>query len=232
LIAGKEENFSHLIALIEERTAEKISLFQKSLKLFNDFKEEARKLLIDIERQLADKDSRVRFGVESINDFYFRVRVGGDTLVVIMHSNIHMIPPHHYLWNSSYLRENPIRGYCSLIYLYNFLSDSFLYNREDDIGYIIARIYVNTEEHFFVEGRRQLDFLYSDFANQVFTREAMRNILINALISAISFDLYVPERNLIEETTVRAVNSIKGSSYMTTGKRLGFSIKGEKSDTQ
>ena len=33
------------------------------------------------------------------------------------------------------------------------------------MGYCIGRIFINKENHYFVEGKRQLGFLYNDFMN-------------------------------------------------------------------
>jgi hypothetical protein len=43
-------------------------------------------------------------------------------------------------------------GYFGVVNVYNFLSDSFRYNRERDLGYLVARIFLNKEGHFFVQG--------------------------------------------------------------------------------
>ena len=44
------------------------------------------------------------------------------------------------------------RTYCGVINMYNFLSDSFKYNRENDLGYLIGRMFIN-KENTFVEGK-------------------------------------------------------------------------------
>ena len=58
--------------------------------------------------------------------------------------------------NVFYPEENPNRGFCGLIHIYNFLNDSFKYNRVHDLGYLIGRIFINHENHFMVQGKRQL----------------------------------------------------------------------------
>ena len=37
----------------------------------------------------------------------------------------------------------------------------------NDLGYLIGRIFINHENHFMVQGKRQLGFLYNDFINQL-----------------------------------------------------------------
>ena len=52
-----------------------------------------------------------------------------------------------------------------MINIYNFLADSFKYNRLNDVGYLVGRVFLNKDLHYFVEGKRQLGFLYNDFVN-------------------------------------------------------------------
>ena len=51
-----------------------------------------------------------------------------------------------------YVKEDKMRSFCGVIHVYNFLNDSFKYNRLNDVGNLVARIFVNKDKHFFVEG--------------------------------------------------------------------------------
>ena len=75
-----------------------------------------------------------------------------------MHTNTFYLKNHH-IWNSSYVKEDKYRAYCSVINVYNFLSDSFKYNRVNDLGFMIGRIFINKEKHFFTEGNGRMSFL-------------------------------------------------------------------------
>ena len=44
--------------------------------------------------------------------------------------------------NTSYVKEDKNRSYCGVIHLYNFLADSFKYNRLNDVGYLIGRVFI------------------------------------------------------------------------------------------
>ena len=39
--------------------------------------------------------------------------------------------------------QNQLGTFCGIINIYNFLSDSFKYNRESDLGYLVGRIFIN-----------------------------------------------------------------------------------------
>ena len=77
--------------------------------------------------------------------FDAEMRMAGDVLFFSMHSNIFEFDRDHSVWKLSYVEEDKMRSYCGIINVYNFLSDSFKYNRFDDLGYLIGRIFVNKD---------------------------------------------------------------------------------------
>ncbi len=61
--------------------------------------------------------------------FEAEFKIGGDLLVFSMHSNVFEFDDKHPVWKTNYIKEEPLRSYCGTINIYNFLSDSFKYNR-------------------------------------------------------------------------------------------------------
>ena len=135
-------------------------------------------------------------------EYEAKVRVAGDLLIFQMHTNVFKFDRENSLWKTSYLSENENRGYCGIINIYNFLNDSFKYNRSNDLGYLVGRIFVNFENHFMVEGKRQLGFLYNDFINNVLDKDQLKSIIQSAIIYSLDFDLLVPNYDLIKEVSV------------------------------
>ena len=109
----------------------------------------------------------------------------------------------------------------------NFLNDSFKYNRVNDVGYLIARIFLNNETHFFTEGKRQLGFLYNDFPNAVLNKDVLKDILHSAIIYALDFDLLTPPFENMKEVTVMEIMEATNSMNIKTGKRLGFRFQAD-----
>jgi hypothetical protein len=155
-------------------------------------------------------------------DFEAEFSIVDDTIVFLMHSNVFTFESNHEIWKSSYVQQDHSRAYCGKIYVYNFLSDSFKYNRTNDIGYLIASIFINKENHFFVEGKRQLGFLYTDFANAEFNNESIRKVIESSLLYSLDFDPYSPPYEQMSQITVQDVLNTTMQSKIATGKRLGF----------
>ncbi|MEN8116579.1 MAG: hypothetical protein ABFS16_06340 [Bacteroidota bacterium] len=156
--------------------------------------------------------------------FETEFKIGGDLLIFSMHSNVFEFDDKHPVWNTKYIKEDPIRSYCGIINIYNFLADSFKYNRLNDLGYLVARIFINKDNHFFVEGKKQTDETVKDFAIDTISPGILRQIIETAIQFSIEFDLLVPHYDQVKMATVDQMRKKISHSKMTTGKRLGFSF--------
>src|SRR5690606_28816665 len=103
-----------------------------------------------------------------------------------------------------------------------FLADSYKYNRLNDVGYLIARIFVNREKRFFVETRTQLGYRYAQFSNEPVSTADLRDLVNEMIIYAISFDLFTPPYDSVRQVTVAEMMEKSSASALRTGKRLGY----------
>jgi hypothetical protein len=92
----------------------------------------------------------------------------------------------------------------------------------NDVGYMIGRVFVNKEDHYLVEGRRQLGYLFNDFVNGHLDKETWKKILESALLYSLDFNLLVPPYNQVNTTSVMEINQIGVTHSLKTGKRFGF----------
>jgi len=157
--------------------------------------------------------------------FEMEFRVGEDLLLFSMHSNVFEFDNKHPINKIKYVLDDPLRSYCGMIMIYNFLVDSFKFNRLNDLGYMVARIFVNKDKHFFVEGKRQTGELMKDFAVDTISPGILREIVETAIEYTIQFDLLVPPYEQIKIATVDQMQEKISYSKMTTGKRLGFGFR-------
>jgi hypothetical protein len=128
----------------------------------------------------------------------------------------------HSIWTNSYVQDNPMNAFCGIINIYNFLSESYKNNRAEDLGYLIARIFVNRDMHYFVEGKRQLGFLYNDFASAKINKQELKNIAESAILYSLDFELLVPNYDDVSIVSVEQMRDKVSRSKIQTGKRLGF----------
>lgn len=159
--------------------------------------------------------------------FEAEFKIAGDVLIFSMHTNVFEFDDKHPVWKTKYIKEDPLRSYCGTINIYNFLADSFKYNRVNDLGYLVARIFVNKENHFFVEGKRQSDELVKDYEMDTISPGIIRQIVETAIQYCIEFDLLVPLYDQVKVATVDQMNEKVSHSKMVTGKRLGFGFNSD-----
>jgi len=219
-----------IIETLKEKACLKQYVFRKTIDVFNDFKSEAALLTSDLKTELDKTDKDVVIELITKGDYEFHIKFGGDILVFFMHTNIFDFDKSHNLWKTSYIKDDELRSYCGMITVYNFLADSFKYNRANDIGYLVARLFVNKDLHYFVEGKRQLGFLYNNFSSEIITNEKIRSVLESTILYSMDFDLLTPPYNNMKEVSVFEVNEVTTAMNLKTGKRLGFKFQAD-SDT-
>ena len=223
----KEVRESLLEAFVIKSTV-KQKVFENTKNTFLIFK----KVLKQLEKEYLDiiTDKSPEQMLPSFRDrgpFEAEFKIGGDLLIFSMHSNVFEFDDKHPVWKTNYIKEEPLRSYCGTINIYNFLSDSFKYNRVNDLGYLVARIFVNKENHFFVEGKRQSNEVVKDFAIDTISPGILRQIIETAIQYSIEFDLLVPLYDQVKMATVDQMRQKMSHSKMVTGKRLGFSFNSD-----
>lgn len=205
----------------------KQDVYEKTLQAFNLMKSIAFDIVRDIKADPSHIDKRVVVEYRERGEFEFEIRISGDLLIFAMHTNIFEFDKSHLIWRSSYLKEDHYRSYCGMINIYNFLNDSFRYNRMNDLGYLIGRMFTNKENHYFLEGKRQLGFLYNDFVHATIDEKAIRSVLESTILYCLNFDLYTPPFDSIKEISVSEMQAASESMQIKTGKRLGFRFQAD-----
>ena len=98
----------------------------------------------------------------------------------------------------------------------------------NDEGYLIARIFINKDSHFFVEGDKQLGFLFNDFVKQVINTDELERIINSAMIYSLNFDLQTPNINDVNVVSVHEILEMNTNQKIRTAKRLGYKFSFEK----
>ncbi len=215
------ENIKKIAGLLKGKGNLKQDIYAITLERFEAFK----KHLSNISAELnEEKDAKDKFDVsyKENGKFEARIKFAGDELIFNMHSNVFGFEAESYVHTLDYVKQDESRQFCGMIEVYNFLADSFKYNRMFDVGYLIARIFINKEGHFFVEGEDQLGFLYKEFDKMQLTDEIICMIIENAMLYAIDFDLWVPKYADVKQLTVGQKIQQEGNITHLTGKRVGF----------
>ena len=216
-----------IIDLLKNKSVLKQQVFDNTLNVFNKLKEVLSEIVGEYKTLLCDIDSRINVEYTDRGAFEAQLRVAGDMLVFTMFTNAFEFDKNHTLWKNSYVTENKYSSICGMISVYNFLNDSFRYNRAADLGYLIARVFVNHKFHYFVEGQQQTGNWINRFGNDIITKQVLRDIAESAIFYTLNFDLFAPPYDSVKIITLGQMNSKIESERFQTGKRLGFTFNSD-----
>jgi hypothetical protein len=222
-----EDNDSRkkIIELLATKSVNKYTVYDNTLETFKRIKIILREFAEEMQETLQASETKIPIEFTERNKYEVELKVAGDLLVFTMHSNIFQFPKAHAVMQSGYIKEDYLRSYCGTISIYNFLADSFKYNRINDIGYLVGRIFINKDNHFIVEGKKQLGFMFNNFMKQENSDKNLIKVVESALQYAIEFDLLIPPYEQVKFVSVQEMNQITSSISLKTGKRLGFRYK-------
>lgn len=212
-----------ILETIVSKSTLKQKVFDNTFATFNDLKETLLEMASEMDDQLDGLlDRRVRLEYRDRGKFEAQIQVANDLLIFQMHTDVFEFEPNHVIWQNPYVQTDRDNSYCGVINIYNFLSDSFKFNRNADEGYLIGRIFINREKCYFVEGKQQTSMRPIQFGKAEIDSEALVRILESAIYYALHFDLLLPSYDDNKRVTVDQFNTKLDNSKFVTGKRLGY----------
>jgi hypothetical protein len=216
-----------IIGTLKEKSLLKQKVYDNTFESFSIVKDVLKSLSKELNTSLVGTDSRIRLEYTDRSNFDAQIKVAGDILLFSMHSNIFQFDRDHPAWKTAYIQKNKYNAYSGIINIYNFLADSFKYSRLDDLGYLIARIFINHEKQYLVEGKRQMGMLFTNYGSEEITSQSLQLIISTAIQYTLEFDLLVPPYDTVKIATIAQAEAKIQHSRVITGKRLGFQFNSD-----
>lgn len=217
---------SEILDTLVRKSTLKQQVFDNTFAAFNELKETLLEMASELDDALDGRlDRRVRLEYRDRGKFEAQMQLADDLLIFQMHTDVFEFPRDHTVWQTPYVNADRNNSYCGIVNIYNFLSDSFRFNRNADEGYLIGRIFINRERRYFVEGKRQHGVRADRFGSVEIGRGELKAILESAIGYALDFDLLVPSYDLNKRVTVDQFNTKLDNSKFVTGKRLGYEFE-------
>ncbi len=223
----KKDNYQEILQQLKCKASLKQEIYRNTIEVFGLAKKVVSKLSSRLHQEYTVKDPSVEISYRDTHQFEAEFKFSGDMLLLSMHSNIFNFEEGHRIFQSSYVKADPTLSYCGVIYIHNFLADSIKYNRLGDEGSLVARILINKDKHFMVEGEGQLGFLYEAFSEGEIAEEVLNHIFELAILNCMENDLRLPPFAQIKDVTLHQKQTIVGASGYPTGKGLGYMFKSE-----
>lgn len=213
-------------SLVDKGTL-KQKVFQQTNEVFLLFKQ----ALLDLTEEYGKLDRKAEISIpveySEKGQFEVQLKFAGDVLVFMMHSNVFEFPRDHIVHKTSYVKDDPSRSFCGVINIFNFLRDSFKYRRVNDVGYLLGRVFVNKEQHFYIDGKKELRLLPNNFVDATIDRDKVCDIIEQAMKYTIDFDLLTPPYDEVKEVRAMDFLTTLDSMQLKTGKRLGFKFQAD-----
>lgn len=216
------EKLNLILDELDKKASLKQHVYRQTKEIFEQFRIKTAAIADQLAPAFLEKDPSVEISFTDLGEYEFHLKFSGDTLVFMMHTNVFTFPPEHDVQKYNYIKLHPENGYFGMIQIYNFLSDSLKYQRQGDVGYLLARVFVNHEKHIFADGRRQLDYIFQDPGKTLASEEAIEKIIEQSMLFCLDFDLYVPPIEMLKAINIEQKNAFNSPAGVPTGKRVGF----------
>lgn len=225
----KAHDDKQLFDKLIQKSELKQTVYQSTFDSFNLLKKTIEQMSRNYQTYIKTRKAKfeIPFEVVSRSKFEIELKFGGDILLFMMHTNVFEFSRGHRVMNTSYIKEDKERSYCGVIHVYNFLADSFKYNRLNDVGYLIGRVFINKDKHYFIEGKRELGYLFNNFGQNKLDKEATKTIVGAAIEYTVNFDLLTPPYENVKEVSLHEMVTALDTLSIKTGKRLGFKFQAD-----
>ena len=216
-----------IVELLKEKSATKQLIYRNTKEVFENLVISLKAKEKSLSKLLKKEENAVKLEFKSNGIFDVQLKFAGDTLLFHMHSNVFDFPPDHNIFKSKYVKKDNSRSFCGVINIYNFLSDSLKYNRLNDEGVLIGRVFINKEKKFFVEGDEDLGSLFKDFSKKEINAESIDEIINICMIFTLNFDLCSPNFNDVRLVSVHNLLAMSMNQKIKTSKKLGYKMTNE-----
>jgi hypothetical protein len=223
-IAPPPDRLNQIFEGLKQKSSAKQAIFRNTQGAFDCLRFVTQELVLELSRKLTPLDATVIIEYRPINEMEFHIRFSGDLLVFVMHSNIITFPDEYGPMPTPYVEKDFRRRFFGHIMAYNFMADSIKYQRLNDPGYLVGRLMVNIENHYFLEGVQQLELPDNDMSDNPVTEEAMKLFVESAMIAAVNNDLIAQPLSDIQKITVK--QKLENQQVSRTSK-VGFSFSSQ-----
>ena len=219
---AEKDPLEHIKFLLENKSIAKQVTYKNLLAAFNALRKESSRIIAELTAKVKMDDEDVTLHFRDVNEHEFEVKLAGDLLVFVLHTNIVTFDPNSPVMQDPYIKQNAVNRYFGQIMVYNFMADSLKYNRVNDPGYLLVRLLINHEGRYVVEGDGPLVSLAGKILPDPITEPELNVLVKIALTLAIENDLMAPPFPDVRFITVH--QKIEKTQELGAGQKIGFQM--------
>lgn len=210
--------------LLENKSTAKQATYRHIVEAFGVLSNEAKRVVEELQKRAHPDDKDVTVEYNIVTEHEFDVKLAGDMLIFVMHTNVVTFEDAHPIMKEEYILQNDVNRYFGQIMIYNFMADSLKFNRSNDPGYLLARLMINHDNRFFIEGEKELAE-FNKISEESITEEILRKIVKIVLRMAIENDLIAPPFKEVKSITLHQKR--EHTPELGAGQKIGFRMSYE-----
>jgi hypothetical protein len=216
----EQDPLDRIQQMLENKSTAKQVTYKRLLDAFDILAKESKRVTAELKKKTKSTDNDVTVDFKRINEHEFNVKVAGDMLVFVLHTNIVTFDDSHEVMKDRYIKAAEINRYFGQIMIYNFMSDSLKFNRLNDPGYLLARLLINHDGRYIIEGEGKLGVVFSHISESPITETDLSILVKLALMLAIENDLMAPPYPQVKFITLH--QKLEKTLELGAGEKIGF----------
>jgi hypothetical protein len=220
-----QDHLDYITNLLKSKSAAKQTTYKHLLAAFSILSKESQRIISELKKRATPTDKDITIEFTPLNEHEFHVKLAGDLLIFVLHTNIVTFADDHAMMNDPYMKAQEVNRYFGQIMIYNFMSDSLKFNRVNDPGYLLARLMINHDNRFFIEGEGQLATLFNKISDQPLTSETLNALVKLSLAIAIENDLMAMPYPEVKFITL--YQKLEHTPDLGGGQKIGFRMSYE-----
>jgi len=215
-----EDPLERIRTMLEYKSTAKQITYKKLLAAFDILAKESKRIITELKKKVKPGDSDVTLDFRKINAHEFQMKAAADMVIFVLHTNIVTFDDAHEIMKDPYIRATELNRYFGQIMIYNFMSDSLEFNRLNDPGYLLARLLINHEGRYIIEGEGKLGLVFSHISDSPITEADLVILVKLALTLAIENDLTALPYPQVKFITLN--QKLEKTQELGAGSKIGF----------
>ncbi|MCX7697695.1 MAG: hypothetical protein N2Z72_08405 [Bacteroidales bacterium] len=219
-LAAKIEHKHNLDSIILEQGQKALNLLKKEFQL----------LLSDLRKNMNYLHHQVVLQLKDKGDYEFECSIGEKALAFFLPNHVYDTGLRNGIFPISYLfkQTSPENRLACIIHVYYFKTDSLFNQRANDMGILLARIFINKDYDCIVEGKGELGVITPSMPKPMGNLIA-RKVIVNAIHFLIDLDFPQASFQEVEKICVQDYLTIVDQTHYSQTRKIGFQSKWDNS---
>ena len=108
---SQQDSLNHIRQLLENKSTAKQITYKNLLTAFSILSLEGERIIEELKKQITPGDKDVTIGFDWINEHEFHIKLAGDLLVFVLHTNVVTFSDEDAVMKTDYIRQKEVNRY-------------------------------------------------------------------------------------------------------------------------